>query len=51
MSEKEVGIKQDEWPLWEIFVVEKQGAPHSHAGSLHAPDAEMALQNARDVYA
>ncbi|MGH1362838.1 MAG: 1,2-phenylacetyl-CoA epoxidase subunit PaaB [Calditrichia bacterium] len=41
----------DEWPLWEVFVVEKQGAPHEHAGSLHAPDAEMALQNARDVYA
>ena len=23
---------------------------HEHAGSLHAPDAEVALQNARDVY-
>ena len=41
----------DEWPIWEVFVQEKQGAPHEHAGSLHAPDAEMALQNARDVYA
>lgn len=40
-----------QWPLWEVFVQEQQGAPHEHAGSLHAPDAEMALQNARDVYA
>ena len=23
---------------------------HKHAGSLHAPDAEMAISNARDVY-
>ncbi len=29
---------------------EKSGAPHEHAGSLHASDAEIALQNARDVY-
>lgn len=43
--------QDSEWPLWEVFVQEKQGAPHEHAGSLHAPDAEMALQNARDVYA
>ena len=38
--------QDSEWPLWEVFVQEKQGAPHEHAGSLHAPDAEMALQNA-----
>lgn len=37
--------------LWEVFVQEKSGAPHTHAGSLHAPDGEMALQYARDVYA
>jgi len=40
-----------EGPLWEVFTQEKQGAPHEHAGSVHAPDAELALQNARDVYA
>jgi len=40
-----------QWPLWECFVQEEAGGPHVHAGSLHAPDAEMALQNARDVYA
>jgi ring-1,2-phenylacetyl-CoA epoxidase subunit PaaB len=40
-----------EGPLWEVFTQEKKGAPHEHAGSVHAPDAELALQNARDVYA
>jgi len=39
-----------QWPLWEVFTQEKQGTPHEHAGSLHATDAEHALQNARDVY-
>ncbi len=38
------------WPLWEIFVRPKRGLSHVHAGSLHAPDAEMALRNARDLY-
>ena len=39
-----------EWPLWEVFVRARRGISHSHVGSLHAPDAEMALRNARDVY-
>ena len=39
-----------QWPLWEVFVQERTGAPHEHAGSVHAVDREMALQNARDVY-
>jgi len=41
----------DQWPLWEVFTQAKDGAPHEHAGSVHAPDAEIALQNARDTYA
>lgn len=46
-------VKKDDtdWPMWEVFVREKTGEPHVHAGNVHAPDAEMALQNARDVYA
>jgi len=40
-----------QWPLWEVFTQEVAGAPHHHAGSVHATDAEQALQNARDVYA
>ena len=39
-----------EWPLWEIFIRSKQGLDHKHAGSLHASDAAMAIENARDVY-
>lgn len=39
-----------DWPLWEVFVRSRNGLSHKHAGSLHAPDAEMALENARDVY-
>ena len=42
---------ETQWDLWEVFTQEGQGAPHEHAGSVHAPDAELALQNARDVYA
>jgi ring-1,2-phenylacetyl-CoA epoxidase subunit PaaB len=38
------------WPLWEIFIRSKNGLSHKHAGSLHAADAEMAIENARDVY-
>jgi ring-1,2-phenylacetyl-CoA epoxidase subunit PaaB len=38
------------WPLWEIFIRSKNGLSHKHAGSLHAADAKMAIENARDVY-
>jgi ring-1,2-phenylacetyl-CoA epoxidase subunit PaaB len=39
-----------QWMLWEVFTCEKPGAPFEHAGSLRAPDKELALLNARDVY-
>lgn len=39
-----------EWPLWEVFIRSKNGLDHKHAGSLHAADAQMAIENARDVY-
>ena len=39
-----------QWPLWEVFTQKRTGLPFEHAGSVHAPDKEMALQNARDVY-
>jgi ring-1,2-phenylacetyl-CoA epoxidase subunit PaaB len=38
------------WPLFEVFIRSRGGMSHRHVGSLHAVDAEMALQNARDVY-
>ena len=43
-------MSKKNWPLWEIFVISKNGLEHRHFGSLHAADAEMALENARDVY-
>lgn len=39
-----------QWPLWEVFIRSQHGLAHKHVGSLHAPDAEMAINNARDVY-
>jgi ring-1,2-phenylacetyl-CoA epoxidase subunit PaaB len=39
-----------DWPLWEVFIRSQHGLAHKHVGSLHAPDAEMAMNNARDVY-
>lgn len=37
-------------PLWEVFIRARSGLPHKHCGSVHAADATMALQAARDVY-
>lgn len=39
-----------EWPLWEVFIRGQHGMSHRHVGSLHAPDEDMAIKNARDVY-
>ncbi len=41
---------KNEWPLWEVFIRSKNGLDHKHCGSLHAADARMAIENARDVY-
>mgnify|MGYP005666332953 FL=1 len=41
---------KNNWPLWEVFIRSKNGLHHKHVGSLHAADAEMAIENARDVY-
>lgn len=43
-------MNNTDWPLWEIFIRSKQGLDHKHVGSLHAADAQMAIENARDVY-
>ncbi|WP_207511136.1 1,2-phenylacetyl-CoA epoxidase subunit PaaB [Longitalea luteola] len=44
------GSSGADWPLWEVFIRSKQGIDHKHVGSLHAADAQMAIENARDVY-
>ena len=38
------------WPLFEIFIRARAGLDHKHVGSVHAVDARMALEHARDVY-
>ena len=43
-------MERREWPLWEVFIRSRNGLDHKHCGSLHEPDARLALQNARDVY-
>ena len=37
-------------PLWEVFVRPRNGLAHRHVGSIHAADAELALQAARDTF-
>ena len=39
-----------EWSLYEVFVRARGGLDHKHVGSLHAVDASMAIQHARDLY-
>ena len=43
-------VSRRDWPLYEVFVRGKRGLNHVHVGSLRAPDAQMALRNARDLY-
>jgi ring-1,2-phenylacetyl-CoA epoxidase subunit PaaB len=47
---EEPRMVEKNWPLWEVFIRTRNGMAHRHVGSLHAVDAQMALQNARDVY-
>jgi len=35
-----------QWHRFEVFVQEKAGEPHQNVGAVHAPDEEIALQNA-----
>ncbi len=36
--------------LWEVFIRSRNGLAHKHVGSLHATDAVLAVQAARDLY-
>jgi ring-1,2-phenylacetyl-CoA epoxidase subunit PaaB len=49
-AETQTAEGRSAWGLWEVFVRSSRGLSHVHAGSLHAPDAAMALRNARDLY-
>jgi ring-1,2-phenylacetyl-CoA epoxidase subunit PaaB len=41
---------RNEWPLFEVFIRSRSGLEHKHVGSVHAVDARMAIEHARDVY-
>ncbi len=43
-------MSRKDWPLFEIFLRSRNGLNHKHVGSLHAADADMAIENARDAY-
>lgn len=43
-------MSDTQWPRFEVFQQERPSKPHRNVGSVHAPDAEMALLNARDVF-
>jgi len=45
-----MNTNDNQFPQWEVFIQEKSGKPFEHAGSLHAADKKMAVQNARDTY-
>ncbi|MBI4717480.1 MAG: 1,2-phenylacetyl-CoA epoxidase subunit B [Planctomycetes bacterium] len=40
-----------QWKVFEVFHQQARGEPHVHVGSVHAPDAEMALVLAKEQYA
>ncbi|NDJ86474.1 MAG: 1,2-phenylacetyl-CoA epoxidase subunit B [Chloroflexi bacterium] len=40
-----------QWVTWEVLHQEKRGDPHVHVGSVHAPNAEMALILAKEQFA
>jgi ring-1,2-phenylacetyl-CoA epoxidase subunit PaaB len=43
-------LASEQWPLYEVFVRARAGLEHKHVGSVHAVDARMAIEHARDVY-
>lgn len=40
-----------QWPRFMVFQQAAPGEPLLHNGTVHAPDIDLALQNARDVFA
>ena len=43
-------MRNDNLPVWEVFLQPKTGVQFQHCGSVQASDKEMALQNARELY-
>lgn len=43
-------MKDTQWICYEVFKQDAPNKPHQAVGSVHAPDAEMAMLNARDLF-
>lgn len=43
-------MSDTQWPRYFVFKKDSHDEPHLNCGTIHAPDAELALQNARDVF-
>lgn len=43
-------MSDTQWPRYEVFKQDNPKKRHESVGTVHAPDAEMALLNARDVF-
>jgi len=41
----------DQWQTYEVFQQKKRGTHHTHVGSLHAPNHELAILFAKEQYA
>ena len=47
---EEAAMTRSQWPLDEVFIRARSGLEHKHVASVHAVDARMAIEHARDVY-
>jgi ring-1,2-phenylacetyl-CoA epoxidase subunit PaaB len=43
-------MNDTQWDRYQVFLQAREDEPHLDVGRVHAPDPEMALQNARDVF-
>jgi len=43
-------MNDTQWPRFMVFQQEAPDQPVAHNGTVHAPDAELAMLNARDVF-
>lgn len=43
-------MSDTQWPRFQVFLQERDEDPFQDVGSVHAPDPELALLNARDVF-
>lgn len=43
-------MSDTQWPRWEVFKQDSPRKPHQAVGTVHAPDAETALLEARNVF-